>query len=482
MEFFDAAVIGGGLVGCFAARALARYDMKTVLIDAAEDVCTGISKANTAIVYSGCDNRTGSLKAKLTVRANAGFSRLCDELSVPFRRCGSLMTGEGPNSGAVLKKKLRNAEITGVPGARIISAPEAREIEPALGDGFSSALYLPTTGTVNPWLLCYAAYENAVRNGCNVRLNTELLTIRRSGKSYILETGRGEIAVKAVVNCAGLRADRVHEMLFEPSVRIFPDSGDYIVFRRGCAGLSHIIQREPEDGGKGTNIVPTTDGSILAGPTERPVSEMPDATSRDGLESIASTVPQLIPGLNASEIIRSFAAVRPNPFRIVFKNGKYIPDGSSTNSFVIERPEAGFISFIGIKTPGLTCAEELGKLAAEAVSSYLGIRRRNDFDPHQDASPCLRNMSLNQRVELTQTDIKYANIICLCEQISEGEIIDAISRGAVTIDGIKRRCGAILGECQGSRCRYEIARILSRELSLPAASFLGEAGEFYVQN
>lgn len=477
MESFDAAVIGGGLLGCFAARNLARYDIGTVLIDAAEDVCTGISKANTAIVYSGCDNRPGSLKAGLAVRANARFAALCAELEVPFVRCGSLMTSEGPNADAVLRKKLSSAQRSLVPGVRIVSGDEAREIEPALCSGLSSALYVPTTGTVNPWYLCYAAFENAVKNGCTVKLNTKLLSIKRSGEKYVLETDRGEISVRAVINCAGLGADRVHEMLFEPSVRIFPDAGDYIVLRRGASELCRIIQREPENGGKGTSIVPSTDGSILAGPTERPVcAAEPAAVAEGEIEKIGSAVSALLPGISGGEMIRSFAAVRPNPRRVVFRNGEYLPDDRDVSSFVIERPEGGFISFIGIKTPGMTCADELGLLAAEAVSSFLGRRKRDDFDPHQEASPHMREMSLQERIKKTSADVRYANIICLCEKISEGEILNAIRRGAVTVDGVKRRCGALMGQCQGSRCRYEIAELLSRELSQPAAFFLGESG------
>lgn len=461
MESFDAAVIGGGLLGCFAARNLSRYDIKAVLIEAAEDVCTGISKANTAIVYSGCDNRPGSLKAELTVRANARFDALCAELEVPFLRCGSLMTSEGPNADDVLKKKLRNAAQSIVPGARIVSGAEARAMEPALKEGLSSALFVPTTGTVNPWHLCYAAYENAVQNGCSAKLGTKLLGVRRSGERYVLETDGGEINVRAVVNCAGLNADRVHEMLFEPSVRIFPDSGDYAVYRRGSLQLGHIIQREPEDGGKGTSIVPATDGGILSGPTERPACPVPTAASREDIEKVRSAVSALLPGLSREEMIRSFAAVRPNPRRVTFRNGEYLPDDRDISSFVIERPEGGFVSFIGVKTPGMTCADELGRLAAEALSRHLGCREREDFDPHR-AVPVLRQ----------------SGIVCLCEKIGEAEIIDAIRRGAVSIDGVKRRCGALMGECQGSRCRYDIARILSRELSLPAAHFLGETGEY----
>ncbi len=213
MERFDVAVIGGGLLGCFAARELSRLKLEIVLLEAREDVCAGVSRANTAIVYSGCDHKPGTRKAEMAVRANASFDRLCEELDVPFSRCGSLMLSFGPRADAALQKKLRQGRENGVPGLRLLSADEAYRMEPAIAPGLSSALYAPTTGTVNPWQLGIAACENAVQNGVQLRLNTRVLAMRRENSGYLLETDRGVLQVRAVVNCAGPAADRVQELL-----------------------------------------------------------------------------------------------------------------------------------------------------------------------------------------------------------------------------------------------------------------------------
>ena len=463
MKKYDAAVIGGGLLGCFAARELMRYDLSAVLIEAREDVCTGISRANTAVIYAGYDNAPHTLKAELTVRANRSFDALCRELEVPFSRCGELVVGCGERAGAVFRKKLGNGLLNGVEGLRILSAAEARELEPSLSETVSSALYSPANGTVDPWRLCYAAYENALANGCEAMLNTELSAIRREDGGYILESSTGEVFARTVINCAGLSADRVHELLFAPSVRIFPDGADYLILERGTTELRHIVSYEPEDGSKGVTVVPTVGGAVLVGASERALKAERSATDEGALVFLTNSVQQFLPGLLHGNVIRSFAAVRPNPHRVVYRDGQYVPDGKSIGSFVIETPEPGYIGFIGIKTPGLTCADELGKLASKRVAEHLAVKQRTDFESRRKAAPSPRDMKFDERRAFIEKNPEYGNIICLCEEISEGEILDAIRRGAVSFDGVKRRCGASLGACQGSRCRYKIEQLLSHE-------------------
>ena len=206
MKTVDVAVIGGGVLGCFTARNLTRFRLSVILIEAAEDVCTGVTRANTAVVYPGCDNRPGSRKAALTVRANASFDRLCGELDVPFSRCGSLMTAYGPQGEAVLRKKLDQGLKNGVPGLRLLSGDEARDREPMLSREVSAALWAPTTGTVNPWQLGIAAFESAKENGCEAMLQAPVVSIAQAEGLYRIETTRGEVAARAVVNCAGLGA------------------------------------------------------------------------------------------------------------------------------------------------------------------------------------------------------------------------------------------------------------------------------------
>ena len=463
MEYFDAAVIGGGILGCFTARELSRYKIDTVLIEAREDVCTGVTRANTAVVYPGYDHKPGTLKAEMTVRANASFERLCKELDVPFSRCGSLMLSYGPEADAVLDMKLRQGQMNAVPGLRMLSAAEAYEMEPGLAAGLSKALYSPTAGTVNPWQFGIAACENAVQNGVQLRLNTRVLAMREEADGFVLKTDRGQFAVRSVVNCAGLSADRVQEMLFASDVHIVPTAGDYYVLDRCCAGMpAHILEYEPEGGKKGLTAVPTVEGSLLIGTTERENTE-DNATSEGGLAAIRATAARILPGLDKDDIIRSFAALRPNP---------QLNDGSSISSFCIDHPAERFWSLIGIKTPGLTCARELGFYIAERLAEELAAEADPQFDPVRRGIRSVRGIPFEEREALVKQDPDFGEIICFCEDISRAEVLEAIRRGAVTVDGVKRRTGTCMGHCQGARCGQRIAALISEQLGIPESAVM----------
>lgn len=458
MRDFDVAIVGGGLLGCFAARSLCRWDLHIALLEAREDVCTGISRANTSIVYPGYDHKPGTLKAEMTVRANAGFDALCRELDVAFHRCGSLMVSFGAKADAVLEKKYENGRLLGVPGLRLLSGEEALRMEPALAGSVTSALYAPTAGTVNPWELGIAACENAAANGAELFLNTRVLGIRRTDEGYRIETDQQALSCRAVINCAGLQADRIQALLFPAEVHIAPDAADYLVLDRAADNKpTHIVQYEPEDGGKGFNAVPTVEGSLLLGPSERE-NEADFAAREDGLSFVRERAGRVLPSLDLKETIRSFAAVRPNPQRA---------DGSSIGSFVIENPGPGFWSLIGIKTPGLSCAEELGRFVAEKAAAYLGASPNGRFDGHRSGIAKAHSMNREARNAAILSDPDYGEVVCCCEDITKAEALEAVRRGAATLDGVKRRTGAMMGRCQGSRCQQKLIALLAQELGIP---------------
>ncbi len=457
----DVVVIGGGLLGCFAARNLCRRKLHIALLEAREDVCTGISRANTAIVYPGYDHKPGSLKAELCVRANGRFDDLCRQLDVPFSRCGSLMVSFGPKADAVLRKKYETGLLLGVPGLRLLSGAEAAALEPSLAPGVSTALFAPTAGTVNPWELGIAAFENAAANGAEPFLGTRVLGIRRQAEGYRIETDRGAFSCRAVVNCAGLEADKVQALLFPPSVRIAPDAADYLILDKAAANRpAHIIQYEPEDGGKGFNAVPTVEGSLLLGPSERE-NGTDFAVSAEGLSFVRERTGRVLPGLDLNDTIRAFAAVRPNPCR---------PDGGSIGSFVIEHPAPGFWSLIGIKTPGLTCADELGRYLADRLAAELGAEENPDFKPCRAGIPRVRDLPLSRRAALTRESPAYGEVLCRCEDVTRAEVLEAIRRGAVSVDGVKRRVGTGMGRCQGGRCQQAVMQLLAEELGIPVSA------------
>jgi len=444
MRKFDAVVIGGGILGCFAARNLMKWNLSVLLLEAAEDVCTGITRANAAVVYAGYDNRIGSLKGNMTLRGNADFDRLCQELDVPFSRCGSFMVSFSAEGNAALEKKFRAGTGNGVPGLSLISGDAAKEREPMLTEGITKALYAPTTGTVNPWQLGIAAYENALKNGCEAKLNTPVLGICPTDGGYVIQTSGEEIFCKTIINCAGSAADKVQEMVFAPSVRLCCDGADFLVLDKRAKSPRHIIFHQAQEHGKGITAIPTTEGNLLLGPTRRELGRSPYATTCEGLTFLREDALKILPGLEFGQTIRSFGSVRPNPHRVILRNGKYVPDGGSIGSFCIERPAESFISLIGIKTPGITCAQELGAYVAREIAGYLQAAPNAGFDPSRKGIGKVRGQQ----------------IVCQCEAVSKEEILEAIRRGATTVDGVKRRVGSGMGRCQGSRCSDAIERIL----------------------
>ncbi len=437
-EQVDVAVIGGGVLGCFAARNLRRWMLNTTLIEAEEDVCMGISRANSAIVYAGSDNQPGSLKAQLTVRSNAAFERLCNELDVPFTRCGSLMVGDSPYIEEKLRSKFEKGCRNGVPNLKLLNGDEARTLEPLLAKTVTAALYAPTTATVEPWQLNIAAYENARDNGAHMRFHTRVTDIHIREKDYLLETTNGDIAAQCVINCAGLSAAQVHALAFPGEIGIRLDAADYIVLNRQAPTPQHILFQELKQG-KGITMIPTVQGNLLIEGLPRSLGRTLTATTKEGLAALCQQAKMLLPSFQRTHIICSFAAVRPNPIDMNQRHTRL-------HDFVIATPKPNFFSLIGIKTPGLTCADSLGYMLARRIATFL----KAPVNPNFQA----------QRHGIHTED---GAIVCQCEGISEAAIRAAIAQGAKSIDGVKHRVGSGMGPCQGSRCRRRIQALLEAD-------------------
>lgn len=472
---FDAVVIGGGVLGCFAARALCRRGLRVAVAERREDVCTGVSRANTAIVYGGYDTHPGTLKTRLTVASNRQFDQLCSELGVRFRRCGSLMVAFGPRGVRSLERKLEQGRENGVEGLRILNREETLKLEPALSPAVEKSLWCPGVGTVDPWELCLAAAENAADNGTEFLLNTEVTGLRRLEDGYEVETDRGTLRCRAVVNCAGLQADRVAELLHRPTIRIVPTKGDYFVLDTPAGELvRHVIFHEPEEKGKGLTVVPTVDGNILLGPSEEAALDRDDrATEGEGLDFLRTLAGQVVTGLPLEQTIRTFAAVRPNPYEALIdpETGAVTLSQKSIGEFMVTQVEEypGMVSFIGVKTPGLTCAWQLGEYAAALLEPWLGHPSLDSaFRPEHQAPVRTAELAPEELAALIARDPAYGRLVCRCRRVSEGEIRDAVRRspGAVTVDGIKYRTGAGMGRCQGSRCTQRVVELLARELGV----------------
>ena len=473
MKSYDAIVIGGGLLGCFAARNLTRYNLSCALIEAGNDVCTGISKTNTAVVYGSQDNMPGTLKARICKNACDNFGTLCKNLHTEFKRCGSLMVCFGERGLKKLDRCYQRGCENGVENLRMLETDEILSLEPELNPGLFRALYAENTGTVNPWRLCVGAAENAVQNGAEMLFNTPVKSLLYENGLYRVICEGCEFTAKCVVNCAGLNADKLNFTLGVRDVCIVPTRADYIVTGETLGNLiSHVIFYETESRGKGITLVPTTEGNLLLGPSELPVEGTPDTEAKaDGIEFVRQCAKLVLPDIDLSKTVRAFAGLRPNPFYCdILPDGTPAVSDKSIKDFAIIMPEdrPGYISFAGIKTPGMTCADGLGRLAAKKCAGVLGAGINPAFSPSLPPEP----------------EISGGKIVCRCKKVTEAEIVRAIraNPSAATVDGVKRRTGCGLGECQGSRCTDRIARLISRELNIPLSEvYKGENGSWIMR-
>lgn len=475
---YDVCVIGGGILGCMAARNLMRYDLRVVLLEKREDVCTGVTRTNSAVIYAGYDNRPGTLKSELCVRGNREFENLCRELDVEIQNCGSLMVCFGERGAKVLRKKYEQGIANGVPGLRMLSGEEILKMEPNMNRKVYQGLYAPTTAVVNPWKLGIAAWENATENGCETFFNTEVCGIQCLEKGFELQLHRGcedfKITSKGILNCGGIWADTIREMVFSPSVRIYPTAADFCVFDTDVKGhIRHVIFYEPEEKGKGLTIVPTEEGNILLGASEAgDCSREHSETTEEGLDFLREGCKKILPDLSLDLIIRSFGGVRPNPYEVLTdEKGNYRQSSKGIHSFVIDQEKScpAMVSLIGIKTPGLTCCDVLTRYCVDLLLKGIGedVEKREEFWPYRKSSVKVNSLELEERQRLALLNPAYGKIVCHCRMVTEGEILDSIHRGAVTVDGVKRRCDAGMGQCQGGRCTQRIMELLSEQLHVP---------------
>jgi len=476
---FDVVIIGAGVLGCFTARNLMRYYLKVAILERNPDVCMEISRANTSIVYPGYDTKPGTLKTELTIKANRNFDTICEELDVEFVRCGSLMVAYGERSMNVLHEKLQQGIENGVRGLKILSREETLEMEPNLSPEIVGSLYSPDTGTVNPWELGIAAAENAVDNGAELFLEHEVTGIKKENGLFKVTAGDEVFEAKVVVNCAGRSTHKISELIAAPYFRIVPTRGEYLVLdTKSEPVVSHVIFQEAEKKIKGVDIVPTTDGKILIGASESELrGEENFATTNEGLEFLHRRARAVLPSIPLSNVIRSFGTLRPNPFHAEVnpETGKVVISDRSIHNFMIGEPVdvPGLINLVGIKTPGLTCSNEIGRYTAELVVSRIGdVKRNTGFNPYVKKRIRFSRLSPGEQKALAEKNRAYGRIVCRCGKITEGEVLDAINMkvGAKTVDGVKRRAGTCLGRCQGSFCTERIMEILSRELGISTES------------
>lgn len=472
-ERAEVIVIGAGVIGAAVARELSRYDRRVVVLERASDVCEGTSKANSGIVHAGYDAEPGTLKARFNVEGNRMMPALSRELDFPFRQNGSMVLAFEEAGLEALQMLMQRGERNGVEGLRILRQEEVRSMEPGVSGEVKAALYAPTGGIVCPFGLTIALAENACENGVEFRFSTCVKQIQRMEKEYRVLTDKGAFLAPVVINAAGVYADALHNMVSRHAFSITPRRGEYCLFDRTEGQMvSATLFQLPTRLGKGILVTPTVHGNLLAGPTAEDVEDREAVdTTAAGLEQVLKKGGKSVGGLPARSIITSFAGLRAH--------GNHTAENGVTD-FLIGEPEdaPGFVDVAGIESPGLTSAPAIGVYVSELVNRILPAARKTNFRAVRKGIVSMREADEKKRCELIAANSAYANVICRCEQVTEGEILDAIHRplGATTLDGIKRRTRAGMGRCQAGFCSPKTVEILARELSVDREE-ISKAGE-----
>ena len=452
----DVVIIGAGVVGCSIARELSRYDLQIQVLERASDVCEGTSKANSGIVHAGFDAHPGTLKAKMNVAGNEKMEALSRELDFPFQRNGSLVLCFAEKDRDKLEKLLEQGIANGVKELRIIEKEELRQMEPDISREAVAALYAPTGGIVCPFGLTIAMAENAAVNGVEFKLETQVFSVKRKENHYLVTTSRGEVECLAVVNAAGVYADTFHNMVSGRRLHIIPRKGEYCLLDKKVGNYVHsTIFQLPTVYGKGVPVTPTVHGNLLIGPTAADIEDKEAvSTTGEGIADVQKRAALSVEKLPTKQIITSFAGLRAH---------------EEGGDFVLGEPEdaSGFFDAAGIESPGLTCAPALGEYLAGLVAERLKAEKKENFVAARKGIPNMALASEEERKKLIAENPAFADVVCRCELVTEGEILAAIHRpvGATTLDGVKRRTRAGMGRCQAGFCSPRTVELLARELN-----------------
>lgn len=465
---YDVIIVGGGVSGAASARELSRYKIKACVLEKEEDICCGTSKANSAIVHAGYDAVPGSLMAKLNVKGNEMMEQLSKDLDFPFRRIGSLVICLNEADVSKLKELYEKGKKNGVRDLRIISGEEAKTMEPNLNDQVCAALYAPTAGIVCPFELNIALAENACENGVEFRFGTEVEDVINIDGGYELHTNQGTFRTRYVVNAAGVYADRFHNMVSKKKIHITPRKGEYCLLDKTAGRhVSRTIFSLPTKYGKGVLVTPTVHGNLLLGPTANDIENKEGTnTTREGLDEVLTKAGKSVKDLPMRQVITSFAGLRAHE------------DGGE---FIIGEVEdaKGFIDCAGIESPGLTSCPAIGEMVADILKEKMGLEKKEHFIETRKGILDPNTLSKEEHAELIRKEPAYGNVICRCEMITEGEILDAIHRplGAKSLDGVKRRTRAGMGRCQSGFCSPRTMEILARELGKNMSEITKTGGE-----
>lgn len=468
---YDLIIIGAGVSGCCIAREISRYKIKACVIEKGDDVASGTSKANTGVIHTGLEAPPGSLMAELCVRGNELMYEWAKDLNFPAEKNGKLIVCTHEEDMPLLYEQLEHANANGVPECEILDREEVLKREPNLTDRTVAALWAPTGGIVCPFNLAIAAGENAIMNGVEFQFEAEASSIEKAKDGYIIHTNKGDMETKAIVNAAGLYADVFHNMVSENKIHITARKGEYLFFDKSVGTIFNTtVVPLPGKMGKGIAASYTINGNFFIGPTATDVEDKEGLNTTaeilDKLKEIAASDGYLTRfPLPLNKVITSFAGARAH---------------EDHHEFIVQELEdaPNFFDAAGIESPGLTSSPAIGERLAKIISEKMHLEKKETFNPKRAGFVRFNEISDEEREKLIEENPLYGNVICRCELVTEGQIVDAINRpiGARSVDAVKRRVRAGMGRCQGGFCTPKVMSILSRELGIDMTEVTKKGG------
>lgn len=457
---YDVAIIGSGITGSACAYFLSKYRLKIAVIEKNNDVCCGTTKANSAIIHAGYDPHPETLMAKLNVKGSAMAKEICAKLDVPYNQIGSLVVAFSEEEAKTVEELFERGNANGVPDLKILNREELKEAEPMISDEALCALYAPSAAIVNPWEYGLAMAETAVRNGAEILLESEVTSIKKENGVFKITAGEKEIEAKYVINAAGVNCDDVHNMIAPPKFRVIPSAGEYYLLDKSEGKRArHVIFQCPNKDGKGVLVSPTVHGNLIVGPNADARDKDDTSTKTRCLDFVREKAVKSVPSINFRENIRNFTGVRA---------------ATDIDDFIIEFACEGFLDLAGIKSPGLSAAPAIAELAVKMLGeSGLALEEKESFTDERTHLR-FKHLSDEEKNNAVKKNSAYGRVICRCETITEGEIIDALNSPIppVSLDGIKRRAGTGMGRCQGGFCGPKVLEIMAKYKNEPFEAVL----------
>lgn len=455
MEKFDILIAGAGVTGGMIARELSRYQLTVCLLDKANDVATGATKANSGIVHGGYDPEPGTLKAQLNASGVELLFEAAKQLNVPHKRNGSMVCAFDQEENHIIDQLYERGQINGIPGLEILTGDQARELEPELSDKVTKALLVTNSGIVCPYELTIAAVGNAMDNGVELKRNFAISDIAKIGEGFVVSAADGrKVQGKYLINCAGSFADDLAAMVGDKFYQIIPRAGEYMLLDKAeGVRVSRTIFQTPGKEGKGILVTPTNHGNLLTGPTATEV-EHGESTETTGaqLAYVQRMGAKSVPGVNFRQVITSFTGVRASV---------------AGGDFIIKMSDKvdGFVHVAGIDSPGLTCCVSIAKYVLDILKDAgVQLTEKENWNGTREDMHAFAKMSIEEKNEVIKNNPSYGKIICRCETVTEGEIIAAITKNpvALDIDGVKRRTRSGMGRCQGGFCSSYVMKLIAQ--------------------